>query len=187
VWGHSKNEELRKARSSAFILRSGDVLHIPEPAPRRWLSVKVGAPNRFVVTLPKVKITVTFLSLGKPLASEPYTIQELPDLKGLTTDGSGTLTFDAPVSLEIATLEFTAHGLIQELRIGHLDPITSTSGVVQRLRNLGFLADTERLIDELDDPLASQEIANFQAAHGCPVTGTLDDASRKKLSDVHGC
>lgn len=73
-------------------------------------------------------------------ASQPCAIAELDHLAGLATDGSGLLTFDVPVTLDTATITFAALGVSSACRIGHLDPIETLSGVVQRLKALGYIA-----------------------------------------------
>ena len=48
-------------------------------------------------------------------------------------------TFQAPVTLSVATLTFTDSNETWTLRIGSLDPINTLSGIFQRLQHLGYI------------------------------------------------
>jgi hypothetical protein len=69
------------------------------------------------------------------------------------------------------------------LQLGHLNPLSELSGVVQRLRNLGFDCDepTDGNTEALEETLRF-----FQGRHDLTVTGQADDATRDKLSELHG-
>jgi hypothetical protein len=187
VWAHPKNADLKKLRGDMHILCSGDVLYVPTPPPRKWMTASVGGPNKFVATVKTVSVTVTFKNGGKPLAGEACNIHELPDLTGLSTTGDGTLTFQAPVTLEAVTVEFPGARLVQRLRIGHIDPIAELSGVYQRLKNLGYIT-APGSEDDVDEESLRDPLSRFQVAQGSATTdGTLDDDTRQKLLKVHGC
>ena len=194
VWNHPKNDDLRKRRTSMHVLCAGDVVFLPDPPPVKWRSLNVGSSNSFVATPKTVKISVVFSHTGKPLAGEACTVDELPALGSLTTDGSGALTFQAPVKLEHLTVTFPGIGAKYGLRVGHLDPIEEPSGVLQRLRNMGY---TRRVPaggawralgpESPEDAELLQALLEFQSEQGLPQTGILDQATRDKLADVHGC
>ena len=73
------------------------------------------------------------------LASQAFSIPELPNLTGLSTDGSGKVSFDVPVTQRVFAVVFTSDGTAFTCKVGHLDPIDTLTGVIQRLQNLGFL------------------------------------------------
>ena len=56
------------------------------------------------------------------------------------------------------------------------------SGVQQRLRNAGFLANTARGMDES----TRRALARFQERHGLRITGETDAPTKAKLGEVHG-
>jgi Putative peptidoglycan binding domain len=147
VWADPKNADLCEARGSMHILCPGDVLYVPKEE-RKWQNVATGSVNRFVANVPKIEIALAFTSEGEPLACEPCSIRELPELGDLTTDAQGTLRFDAPVTLHAVTIDFPGVGVFQVLRIGNLNPISVDSGAQQRLNNLGF--DSEGPSDSPD-------------------------------------
>ena len=194
VWQHPKNATLRGKRKSMHVLCAGDIVFLPNPPPVKWLPISVGASNPFKATVPTVKITVVFSRTGKPLASESCTVDELPALGSLTTDGSGSLTFQAPVHLEHMTVTFPKYGAKYGLRVGHLDPVEEPSGVLQRLRNMGY---TTRVPgggvwrgsgpQSPDEAELFRGLLAFQAAQKLPPTGILDQATRDALAKQHGC
>lgn len=101
VWNDPKNDDLRKLRSDSNILKPTDILYIPERARAPTFTLVTGAMNSFVSYVPTVPIHVHFVD--RRLASQPFTVDELEDLTGLSTDGSGWAKFDAPVTLRTAT------------------------------------------------------------------------------------
>jgi hypothetical protein len=189
IWLHPQNATLRSRRMDMHILCPGDVLYVPEPPSRRWLSVTVGAMNRFVATVPTVALKVTFADAGRPLASKPCRVRELSNLGDLTTNGAGQLAFQAPVTTEILTIEFPTARLVHELHVGHLDPVTELSGVFQRLQNLGYTSIDPRSIGvDLDEDSIRDPVARFQSDQGDSApSGDIDDETRKNLETAHGC
>ncbi|MCL2449312.1 MAG: peptidoglycan-binding protein [Polyangiaceae bacterium] len=187
VWNHPDNADLKKARGSTHILKSGDLLYMPEPAPRRWLPVKVGKVNRFVATLPMATMTVTFVSEHGPIAGQACRIRELPEQKGLATDAQGNLTFRVPVAVATVTVEWVGREVAYELRVGDLDPVDTRSGVLQRLLNLGFILDFHLDLTTDEDELLRQAIAQFQSSQVLDPTGELNATTIDKLRQAHGC
>jgi hypothetical protein len=185
VWHHSTNAELRKVRSDPHVLRSGDILYVPETKPPQWISLQVGSVNRLVATVPKVKISLSLAQDGAAIAGAQCIVHGLPPPNEFMTDGAGALAFDAPVDLEFVTLEIPSRSLVRRMRVGHLDPVSEASGVLQRLRNMGHVAPAATAAG--GDRTMEQAIKSFQSAQGLPVTGELDDETRKKLEDRHGC
>jgi Putative peptidoglycan binding domain len=185
VWNDDANADLRKLRTDPHVLCAGDVLYVPEAKPPKWLSLQVGSVNRLVATVPKVKISLTLAQGGKAIANEDCVVHGLPPPNEFTTDGAGALSFDAPVDVEFVTLEFPSLSLVRRMRIGHLDPVTEPSGVLQRLTNMGHVAPAALAAG--GDQALSQALRAFQSAQGLTVTGELDNATRKQLEDTHGC
>ena len=69
------------------------------------------------------------------------------------------------------------------IEVGGLNPISSLSGVKQRLRNLGYgLSD----IDEEEDIELRDAIRAFQQDQGLEVTGELSDPLRETILSEHG-
>jgi hypothetical protein len=146
VWNDPKNVQQRQdgnLSQDPNILKATDILYVPDPAPPVTFSLVTGATNTFTAPCPP-SVTITHQFLGdddtpKAYASRGYTIKELSDLTGLTTDGKGVVTFKAPVTLQTATLVFSDTGESWVLVIGDLDPIDTLRGIFQRLQHLGYV------------------------------------------------
>jgi len=139
VWNDPANADLQKLRPDPNMLCATDVLYIPDQVskPPVTQSVTTGTANTFVTNPPTVNVSLKFTDAQ--FASQAYTINELPELTGLTTQADGTTGFAVPVSQGTVTLVFTGDGTTFTCSIGWLDPITTISGIVQRLQNLGYL------------------------------------------------
>jgi hypothetical protein len=151
VWNDPLNDDLRKLRPDPNFLLAGDLMYVPDQTendpPTHDLAA--GSTTTFV-TPPPPTHTLHFRFVnddGSVYASKDYTIQELPDLTGLSTDGDGFSTFEAPVTLDKATIVFTETGEQWSFQIGGIDPINSLSGVFQRLQNLGFIGRDVQYVD----------------------------------------
>ena len=65
-----------------------------------------------------------------------------------------------------------------------MDPVDEVPGVRKRLANLGFFCAPEG--PENADDLAGA-LRKFQEKHGLQETGKIDDATKSKLKEIHGC
>ncbi len=123
----------------------------------------------------------------KPRANVPF--QVLVDGKKLAegkSDGDGHIEFKLRPQVTAAEL-IVEPGSLKELRmplaLGGLDPVTTVSGVKQRLYNLGLdCGDTN---DEAHENF-SAVVAAFQEGQGLKTTGEVDDGTRDRLRKVHG-
>jgi hypothetical protein len=139
VWNNAANDDLRAQRSDRDCLLATDVVYIPDETDAPPFSLPVGSSITFTSDPPTVRISVHFPEAQ--FASQACTIDELEDLTELSTDGTGLLSFDAPVTLETASIVFASLGVTYSCRIGYLDPIETLSGVFQRLQSMGYIAD----------------------------------------------
>jgi hypothetical protein len=144
VWNDPKNAQLRQAghlSQDPNILYPTDVLYIPgQNVPPVMKRLAPGTTNTFISTAPVMTLTHKFVAADPTTyMSKAYTVQELDQLTGLTTDANGVVTFQVPVTLETATIVFTDTGEAWALRIGAMDPINTLSGIFLRLQNLGYI------------------------------------------------
>lgn len=176
VWNDAKNAELKQLRGNPNILLPGDILYVPEQDPTTH-SVPAGTTSSFVSSDATVPVTVKFSVAS--LASQAVTVVELPDLTGLTTGGDGTLTVSVPVSLDAATVQFTSTGATYVVKIGHLDPIGTLSGVFQRLQNLGYIPRDAALdATDVDVEYLRDHLRVFKEAQsGAPDSSPSPDAA----------
>jgi hypothetical protein len=111
VWDDPQNQQLRQAgklSTDPNILRPTDVLYIPSNAPPVTHALATGTANSYVSDAPTVNLSLKFTD--PELASQAFTVNELPQLAGLTTQADGTTSFAVPVSQETLTLVFTSDG-----------------------------------------------------------------------------
>jgi hypothetical protein len=181
IWNDPKNAALQKTRSNPNLLAPGDVLYIPAKVERNWLSVNVGATNKFTATLPMLTINLTMTCDGEPLANKDCRLEGYGEAKPLTTGGDGSVTFKIPVTVDVVYLVFDDPPVSQEIRPGHMDPHEAPSGVAMRLANLGYLDDAA-----LSPDIQADALLAFQADNGIEPTGVADDATVAKLVEVHG-
>jgi peptidoglycan hydrolase-like protein with peptidoglycan-binding domain len=185
VWNDPANAKLKALRGNPNILRCGDVLYVPTRQ-KVWLSVRLGTTNRFVATVPKTSLSLTFLQAGMPVSGASCVVHGLSPPNQFTTDANGKLTLTVPLTLQALVVEFPKVPLVRQVLIGHLDPITEPNGVLQRLRSLGHVSP-RTIVDPSDAEAVGRVVRAFQRARGLALTGTVDDATRAALKQAHGC
>jgi hypothetical protein len=152
-------------------------VQIPDPNVQQAArSLKTGSANGFVADVPRVPVMLKFAE--PELASQTFTIVELPDLAGLTTGSDGSSTVSVPIDVGTFTLAFPEANVSVECRVGNLDPPLTLSGVVQRLQNLGYLDPSVEYsaddIASIREALARLRAANFESLYSDDLT--WDDA-----------
>jgi hypothetical protein len=70
------------------------------------------------------------------------------------------------------------------VKIGHLDPLDEETGWKARLINLGYY---EGCLADPDGTRFQYAIEEFQCDQDVKVSGKLDDSTKAKLKQVHGC
>ncbi len=182
LWNHSENSDLKNKRKDPNIISPGDAVFVPElqikkesrPNEARHKFKRKGVP----ATL-KLRLT----RLDKPRANEPYTLVIDGQLFTGSTDADGKLEHPIPPNARSATLKLKQGKEEYPTQIGGLDPYDSPTGVQQRLNNLGFApGDTG---GDLEHPDTVEAIKDFQKKYDLDVTGLADDATKKKLDEVH--
>ena len=186
VWAAAENKALSELRKDPHILCTGDVLYVPDTA-AKGLSLNVGGSNVFTATVSLGHIEIKFLDRDQPVSKAPCTIAELPDRTDLKTDGCGVLALDIPVNTDTLTISIPSVPLVQIIKVGHLDPIDTPSGLVHRLRNLGHLGQDDPYDDDVHPEHLAHAVKGFQAANGITMTGVPDAATLSALKNAHGC
>lgn len=178
VWNDPRNAPLREAGRAPNLLHEGDVVYLPEAEPRR-LPVREGGTHRFKARVPRLTTRARFLRGDRPIADEACTIH----VDGRApvqarSDGDGWVAIEAPVDARAAVVQFERTPVSVELALGHLDPVTTESGVRMRLQLLGYHHGPWH--DGPDWVLAAA-LRNFQRAQGLDLTGEADEATRRAL------
>lgn len=183
VWNHAKNEPLRRSRADYHMLLPGDVLHLPEPK-RTWHPVKPGVVNTFVAPRREVSVVVRFLADGAPLAGETYVVVGAAVEPG-TLDGEGYFRARVPARLDAFTIQFPARNEHYTLKIGHLHPPGSATGLRMRLGMLGFYGRGAASCANEEGDLTFG-LRHFQHVAGAGATGEADDTTVAKITEKFG-
>jgi len=141
VWAHAKNQGLKDAGRTPEMLCPGDVLHVPEASCP--LPVALGGHNLYAGEIRTVHIAVRFQDEGRPLANERYLLAGAGEIIEGTTKDDGLVECDVPTTCAEVQVSFSAKGLTYFVKVGHLDPPETDSGLAQRLQNLGCYAEPE--------------------------------------------
>ena len=182
VWNHAKNADLKKARGDdRHVLLPGDVLYIPDEKPQ-WLPVTLGSTNAFKVPSNLVSVVVQFMEGGQPLAGEAYVVDGAEIDPG-SLDGQGFFRAQVPARVASIIVHFPGRNEEYTVKVGHLDPPDSLSGIRMRLGALGIYGRTSCSDGEGDLTFGLRQ---FQRAQGLDITGDLDDATTSKLTEVFG-
>jgi N-acetylmuramoyl-L-alanine amidase len=186
LYEHPDNADLRKIRPSPSVLHPGDEVVVPERAARE-VSVASGAKHRFKVKVAKRELRLILRDhAGKAIAGESYVLETDDERIEGETSGDGELKHLIASARQV-TLTLRERVLV--LDCGCINPMTDTpdegtSGACERLRNMGYA------VDEGSDALGPSTrvaLALFQHDAKLDVTGELDDATRAKLIEAHGC
>ncbi len=122
----------------------------------------------------------------EPWTDAPYILNIDGRLSEGRTDGEGKIEVPIPPGAKRGRLTMepgTQRELVYVLRLGHLDPVTSVSGVADRLNNLGY-HDGSRPTEMT--PGLREAMRAFQKANNLQQSGEADQATRDKLSELHG-
>jgi N-acetylmuramoyl-L-alanine amidase len=122
----------------------------------------------------------------EPWADAPYILNVDGAVTDGQTDGDGKIEVPIPPAAREGQLTMepgTERERVYVLRLGYLDPVTSVSGVADRLNNLGF-HDGSRPTEM--NPGLQEALRAFQKANDLEESGEIDQATRDKLRELHG-
>jgi hypothetical protein len=171
LWNHPDNSDLRQLRQDPNVLLPGDIVTIPDLTPRVENCI-TDQLHKFVLQVPSSKLVILLKDFDKPRAGEQYVLTVGGQMVSGTTDSTGKLEEVISPRAQNGRLLVGPPGAQEEfvLKLGHVDPIETPSGVAARLRNLGH-----------------PTLGEFQRKYGLPVTDKPDDATIAKLRDRYGC
>lgn len=184
IWDHARNAELKRIRKDAFVLLPGDKVHIPAirvkeesgATEQRHTFRRRGVPSRLRVIIKR---------LDEPWANEQYRIDIDGEVRTGQTDDEGMI--DEPISPDAKQATITMAPDTDEeqaypFKLGGVDPVSETSGIQERLANLGFDCPQS---GKLDDETRTA-IGQFQEKHELEVTSKPNQATRDRLVQEHG-
>ena len=179
AWAAPENASIKKLRMDPHLMAPGDVVFVPVKP--KTLSLATGQRHKIVVKLLKTHLKIVFRRLGEARANIPYVLNvDGKVIKG-QTDGDGAIDCELPALADHAHLELSTPKKHTKITLGlrTLGPISEREGWCARLRNLGY--------DAVPDQRAEAYLCAFQADWKLDETGVMDDKTRQKLADVHGC
>ncbi len=189
IYNHGSNAEFRRLRPNPNLIYPGDVIFIPDTDTRNE-SVGTDAWHEFKVQGQKTFARVRMLNEDlQALAGKKYRLEVsgLPPKEG-TLGGDGLIeqeiaadTGDARLTVWL-TDDTSRPGIIWDMRLGHLDPVDTPTGIQARLKNLGFDPGP---IDGDIGPLTTAAIKGFQAKTGLTVDGIAGPITQGKLKELH--
>lgn len=186
LWDHANNKALRDKRKSPNVLHAGDVLFIPE-LEQKQIKVAPKATHQFQVKVKPPQLRLCVLAGGKPVKDAPYTLTvdgvEIEPKKAKKTDGKGMVIATVGHAAASASVAVAKQGTVYEVKLGHLDPLTETTGLAARLRQLGYYPGP---VEGEPGPLFHIAVWLFQNNQGLVPTGTIDDATLDELKKAYG-
>jgi hypothetical protein len=193
ILSHPKNADLAKACPNPEILAPLDVVIVPVPDPK-WIELKTGQTNEFVSDPPKVELNVILRDAeGHPLSGKAVSVEPSVGDDPLSTDGDGLLTLQVSILCRRLDVTVTESGTRFTIWIGNLDPHSTDSGTLSRLRHMGHVGSEGRLgagraeLEAIDRQTVSLAAAvrSFQLTAENDETGVLDDNLRAQIRDAH--
>ena len=184
TYGDRDNAPLRALRADPNVLAPRDVVVIPDKG-GRIEEAATGATHVFEVTALRATLRLVLeidaahyrLTVDGRIAGEGQ-----PPSSGLIEHRIARDAARAELLLWFSDNHADAEAVGWDLRLGHLDPAEGPgdAGVVDRLRNLGFLAADETGPDDM-----RRAVVSFQRSVGLPPTGEADPTTRDRLRQAH--
>ncbi len=187
LWDAPDNADLKNLRKDPNVLCAGDVVVIPDKVLKK-VDAAVENRHRFKRKGIPAKLHLRFLdAAGKPRKNLPYKLKVDGVLSSGETSGEGRVDVSIPPDAQCAqfTLTDSAGKVLDlyEFTLGQLNPVTTVSGLQQRLVNLGFNC---RPVDGTFSPATRAAMNCFQRSMKLAETAAPDDATRQKLLERHG-
>ncbi len=179
IWNDPANAELKEVRKNPNVLLAADRVTIPEAKPKEE-PAQTEIRHRFRRKGEPSWLRLRLTESGEPRANESYTLIVDGRERTGTTDVCGRLNEPIPGNARSAILHIGDDEY--HLKLGSVDPVTELKGVQTRLNNLGFNCGP---VDGILGAKTLSALKAFQRQMGLPVSGKVDDATRKALEDEH--
>lgn len=187
IYNHPQNAALKAKRPKPNLLFPGDRIFIPDKELREE-SCATEQRHKFQIITKKVKLRIVVKDdKGNFFGDKKYELKIGDKLIEGSTDGSGFIEKEIPADvksgqLKVFTEDEKLKVLTWDLGVGHLNPHEEDSGAQGRLKNLGFYGGA---VDGRVDAKTANAVKSFQKKNGMTDNGTIDDAVRNKLRDLH--
>jgi hypothetical protein len=188
IYNDAQNADFRKKRPNPNLIYPGDELYIPDLR-EKDVDCPTDKRTKFVLHRQPTYLNVRLQDVTKqPITNARYQLI-LSDLKlEGTTDGDGWIKAKIPARAEDGLLKLwpcpsDPDTMIEwPLKLGHLDPLETTSGVKARLNNLGYDCGE---VNEDQDESYDAAVRQFQEDNGLVVDGIVGPQTRGKLQQDH--
>lgn len=183
IWNDPANEELKQKREDPNVLFPGDEVVIPDKKARKE-SVSADQKHKFRRKGVPAMLRLEFVDdQGNPRGNVSYVL----DIDGQSfsgnTDGEGKIEQRIPPNAKQGQLRLGDDGSeVYNIRLGSLDPVSETTGVQQRLKNLGYECGS---VDGEAGPKTREALMAFQKKHELSETGEIDQQTLDKLQQLH--
>ncbi|MBX3469254.1 MAG: peptidoglycan-binding protein [Planctomycetes bacterium] len=186
IYAHPQNGALRQRCPDPDLLLPGVDVFIPDKTPGRFVR-PVNERHTFRVRALTAKLRLVVRDeQGAPLTGKRFELRVGDRRHDGTTgdDGLVEVAIDPdPTEGELVVRAGDAgeKELRWRLKLGHLDPLDTVSGVQARLANLGFKTPVTGEVGQE----TRRALRSFQLLHGLEATGGLDEATRAKVGELH--
>jgi LysM repeat protein len=184
IWNDGRNAALKQKRVNPNVLLPGDELQIPD---KQVKTVPGSTTKRHTFKLAKAPLKLRLVLRdfdNEPIADTECELEIEGAKYKLKTDAAGLIEQDVEPTAEKGRLVVPSLDIDVPVNIGHLDPHNEETGWLGRLINLGYGDDQLGTTSEED---LRSDVEEFQCDHHMKITGILDDATKAKLKEIHGC
>lgn len=177
IWEEPENQALKYLRKDPSVLSAGDSVTVP----MRDISTVQGHTSqrhRFKAKGRVAELNLRLRSDGQDLKAKPFRLIIGNQVVSGKSDSQGFVKAKIPQDAKEGLLRVTVDTgeILLPLEFGRLDPLSTESGVRQRLVQLGFNADVS----------LAEAIRIFQRKVGLSVTGLVDEDLRRRLKEEYG-
>lgn len=185
IWQLAENNPLREAGRSPEVLHPGDVLYVPAET-HRPVQIALEGDNPFCGAVPSVPLRMIFQIGDQPRARQKCRIVGLAEGDERETGADGSITLHVPVVVHRVQVIFDDPPTTYLVDVGHTDPVSEASGLIGRLRQLGYLDSNIDAAEPSREELRAA-LADFQYDHGLPPEGIVDESAVARLRKEAGC
>jgi N-acetylmuramoyl-L-alanine amidase len=192
IYNHVQNAEFKRLRPNPNVIYPGDKIYIPDAQVKND-SGNTEQQHKFVVKRQKFLLRVVLKDKrDRILANTKYKLQIKEQVYQGATASDGLIEHEITADATLAELttwvkfaeEETEKEYRWHLKLGYLDPVTTTIGVQARLNNLGYRCGK---VDGISGRRTKHALRRFQEKNGLEATGMITDQTRNLLVQRHGC
>jgi hypothetical protein len=189
IYNHGSNAEFRQKRKDPNVLLPGDCLNVPDKTIKSE-NCATGKTHEFRLARKQTRLRLIVRDIdGEPLGGKKYKLSVGDkSYEGVLQDDA---LLDRPIPADAVDGELTVwsdedfpeYADTWKLKLGHLDPVDTLSGMQARLNNLGYDCGP---VDNADGPLTQAAVRAFQKDHNLDVDGIPGPQTQSALAGEYG-